>query len=94
LNNPFYHDVYRSNNFDPYELSNFENITNVPIVTKEMMQQYPLDLRNTNYVPELQSNTGGTSGQQLEFFVDNNAYARERAHMQHAWKTLGYQKTS
>src|SRR5690606_25906035 len=35
-------------------------------------------------------NTGGTSGQPLEFLLDNRAFAREWAHMHYIWKARGY----
>ena len=35
-------------------------------------------------------NTGGTSGQPLEFYLDHQAFAREWAHMHHLWQAHGY----
>jgi phenylacetate-CoA ligase len=39
-------------------------------------------------------NTGGTSGQPLEFYIDSKAFAREWAHMHHIWASLGYRQTN
>jgi len=62
----------------------------LPIVTKEDMQGVPLDARCARNAKGLKINTGGTSGQPLEFYLDDQAFAREWAHMHHVWKAHGY----
>jgi phenylacetate-CoA ligase len=54
------------------------------------MQSAPLGARIARGAKGQKINTGGTSGEPLEFLVGNDAFAREWAHMHHVWKARGY----
>lgn len=89
-NNNFYHDYYQNNGFYPDQLKAFDDIERIPIVTKADLRQYDIERRSTPQRGRLRINTGGTSGEPLEFYVDAQAFAREWAYMHHIWSQVGY----
>ena len=86
----FYRKFYRSKSFSPLDLNSMGDWNAVPIVTKNDLQRFPLDNRCLPKAKGIKTNTGGTSGQVLEFYLDSNTFAREWAHMHHIWKRQGY----
>lgn len=90
---PFYRELYAKNGFHPSSLQTIEDWHRVPIVTKADLQKIPLSQRSTPARGSMLVNTGGTSGQPLEFCLDSNAFAREWAHMHFIWKARGYRQT-
>jgi phenylacetate-CoA ligase len=92
-NVPCYEQIYRERGFDAGSLRSWDDWQRVPIVTKADFQRFPLSDRCARGVPGTKINTGGTSGQPLEFLVDNGALGREWAHMHHMWVSRGYKTT-
>lgn len=86
----FYQQFYESKNFSPKDMSSIEDWASVPIVTKTDLQCFPLRSRCASATKGMNINTGGTSGQPLEFRIDSRAFAREWAHMHYIWKAHGY----
>lgn len=86
---PFYATLYR----DITLQKSFENFSILPIVTKNDLQQVPLEDRSIQQKERYLTNTGGTSGNPLVFFLDRQAFAREWAHMHFIWQHLGYRTT-
>ena len=85
----FYREFYQRHGFTPGDIRVYEDISRIPIVTKADLQSFPLELRCAN-TRGMKVNTGGTSGQPLEFLLDRQAFAREWAHMHHVWTAHGY----
>lgn len=84
-NVPFYSNIKLTG--DP-----LKDIKRFPIVTKDIIQENLSSLiskdmarYNTHLVT-----TGGTSGRQLRFYLDNSAYAREWAFIITLWERAGY----
>jgi len=86
----FYRQHYRSHGFNPSDLRDYDDICKIPVVTKANLQSCPLSARCAPGERGLVVNTGGTSGQPLEFMLDSRAFAREWAHMHHIWQGHGY----
>lgn len=86
----FYREHYRANGFSPGDLRTWTDWDNVPVVTKTDLQAFPLNRRVARGGRGMKINTGGTSGQPLEFFLDKQAFAREWAHMHRLWFSRGY----
>jgi phenylacetate-CoA ligase len=89
----FYKEFYEENNFKPESVSCFDELELIPVVTKVDLQTCPLEGRSSIGFSMKKSNTGGTSGQPLDFYLEKNAYAREWAHMHIIWGKLGYRYT-
>ncbi len=71
----------------------FADFAKLPISTKADLQRASLNERSVKRVALKKSNTGGTTGQPLDFYLEKSAYAREWAHMHAIWATLGYHYT-
>lgn len=91
-NIPFYKIFYDTCGFHPNMLHTFEDIKQIPIVTKEEFRKYHIEDRSTKTKGRMKINTGGTSGEPLEFYLDAHAFAREWAHMHTIWTSVGYRQ--
>jgi phenylacetate-CoA ligase len=89
----FYRRWYGDHGFDPASLRSWDDWQRVPIVTRNDMQKSPLSDRCVTGAPGMKINTGGTSGQPLEFLLDNEVLGREWAHMHFIWASRGYRTT-
>lgn len=87
---PFYRDFYREKGYVPQALQSLSDWAQVPTVTKQDLQKYPLAERCALGGKGLPSNTGGTSGAPLAFLVEPDSTPREWAHMHHIWSAHGY----
>lgn len=87
---PFFRDHYRGCGFDPASLQRFEDLPRIPLVSRADLKAVPLRNRSCPAPQSMLVNTGGTSGEPLDFYVDRSAYAREWAHMHFIWSHLGY----
>lgn len=92
-NTIFYEKFYSKHDFDLNKINSFDDISKIPIVQKIDFQEYPLEHRSIASLALKKSNTGGTTGQPLNFYLEKNAYAREWAHMHTIWAKLGYRHT-
>lgn len=88
----FYNQYYSKHKFNPERLKSFEDIERIPIVTKDDLKKYSIELRSSKQKGRILTNTGGTSGEPLDFYLDSSAFAREWAHMHYIWSKLGYDK--
>lgn len=86
----FYRVHYAKSGFSPSDIQKYEDIGDIPVVTKADLQAFELADRCSNMSAGIRANTGGTSGQPLEFMLDRRAFAREWAHMHHVWESHGY----
>jgi len=86
----FYRDLYRARGIVVEDVRTLADWKCLPVVTKADLQAIPLEDRCARGVGGLKVNTGGTSGQPLEFLLDRQAFAREWAHMHRIWKSRGY----
>lgn len=86
---PFYRAFYRRHGFSAADLRSPHDWHAVPIVTRADLQTVSLDQRITR-AGGIRLNTGGTSGDPLDFMVESRAFAREWAHMHAIWMARGY----
>lgn len=88
--NEFYRNFCIAKEFHPNQLRAFSDIQKIPIIRKADFRSSELRCRTVQQRGALLINTGGTSGEPLEFYIDRHAFAREWAHMHHIWRQLGY----
>ena len=84
-NIPFYQDLYGKR---VIEIKNIDDFEKLPIITKSQVREYQKISKGAFLL-----NTGGSSGEPLSFYVDQNAWAREWAHMHYIWNMAGYKPT-
>lgn len=84
---PAYSKYKRFLKFDP-----FDALTEIPLLSKqELLENLPEYLpRDFDNIPHYESSTGGTSGNQLQFYLDNNSSSIEMAFMHRLWSRVGY----
>ena len=82
---PFYQDLYSKANILNLKINSLSDIHQVPIVTKNMIRSQLNSFNGSKLL-----NTGGSSGEPFAFYVDENAFAREWAHMHNVWTSIGY----
>lgn len=91
---PFYHDYYNNNNFKPADLESFDDIQKIPVINKRLLTKYPIEHRSLPIYGAVVSNTGGSSGNSLAFYTDENARkVNEALHMTIVWEKLGYKSS-
>ncbi len=91
--NPFYQQLYRTQGIDLRDLRSFDDLASLPVVTKANLQEWSIRERSTLRRGAMRTNTGGTSGQTLDFYLPRSGFATEWAHMHHIWSHLGYRPT-
>lgn len=91
--NEFYREFYKEQRFNPKMIIDFEDLHRIPLVTRNRLQASPIHKRSTPAAGCLLTNTGGSSGTPLSFYLDRNAFAREWAHMHWIWAIIGYRQT-
>lgn len=92
-NTSFYRDFYDKHHFSAKELDSFEDLRKIPIVRKQDLKTCSLEERSVLSHASDKLNTGGTTGEPLEFYIEHGALAREWAHMIKIWERVGYQRT-
>jgi len=88
--NPLYNHFYQSRGYNPSRFTSLESFSDVPIVKKADLQSFELSSRISSRQPHHLLNTGGTSGQPLEFAVPFFSFSREWAFMHSIWTSRGY----
>lgn len=85
-NVPYYKDIKLSSD------NPFKNLERFPVIDKETLQEdinqfisTNISKKNAYYV-----STGGTSGNQLKFYLDNSTYGKEWAFVMAAWRRVGF----
>ena len=73
-------------------LSPFKALKEFPILDKETIQRdFDKFLPKTiNRIPHYEISTGGTSGNQLKFYVEDNSQAIDLAFVHRVWSRIGY----
>lgn len=90
---PFYRDLYAKKGFAVAELRSFDDIAKIPIVTKEMLQEYDLEKRSRKIAGRSATFTGGSSGEPFLFYSDKRQIGNEWAHMHWIWGRLGFKQS-
>ena len=91
--NEFYRSFSEVHGFKPEQLNGFEDIERAPVITKADLRAVALDDRSAYAPGRILTNTGGTSGEPLHFYLDRHAFAREWAHLHAIWDGVGYDST-
>ena len=70
----------------------FEALKAFPLLDKDTLQQNLQDYlpRNFDKIPHYEATTGGTSGNQLKFYLDDCSQAVELGFMHRQWQRVGY----
>lgn len=92
-NIPFYREHYDSHGFKVASLNSFDDISNIPIVTKADFKKYDIEQYSFKQPGRCLSNTGGSSGKPFYFYISPKALGHEWAHIHFVWKRLGFDQS-
>lgn len=90
---PFYRDLYRSHDVNPEKFKSFDDLKYLPVIKKSDLLSYGLELRSSCRDNRLLVNTGGSSGQPLDFHIEPSSIPHEWAHMHQIWKKLKFKQS-
>ncbi len=84
--------AYRSLRPVVERLTSFEALKAFPLLDKDTVQANQLDYLPYDFkkIPHYETTTGGTSGNQLKIFLDDNAQSVEMGFMHRQWLRVGY----
>jgi len=92
-NVPYYKDLFNAVEFNPFNLQDPRDIEKIPFLTKEIIRQNFGALKSTNFSDKdfISSNTGGSSGIPLSFYVQRGySDMRESAFFDELWSRVGF----
>lgn len=90
---PFYNHFLQQSGSDITEIRSLDDVARLPLITKAVLREMPVESRTILKYGLKQVNTGGTSGSPLSFFLEDNFYSREWSHMHYMWRKIGYDPT-
>ncbi len=93
---PYYKRVFNECGFNPYTFRSLDEMEALPLLDKDIIQENFSDLRAENFPAgkTVLSTTGGTSGNQLKFYAENNYNSVERPFVELIWERAGYTNNS
>jgi len=87
---PAYKDYYNKQSFHPDLLLSFDDIAKIPLTSKSILSQYPIEERSFPKKGRYIVNTGGSSGTPFGFYIEPSSMGHEWAHMHTIWNKLGF----
>lgn len=92
-NSDFYRKKFDRAGFNPSDLQSLEDLTKIPILTKEEIRANAASMIANGKSPEklLKAKTSGTTGHSLSVYIDEDVIAREWASITYQWSRIGYQ---
>ena len=85
-----YRTLYQRAGYNPAKFVSFEYFQDIPIVNKSVLREFSLNQRTCSGAGHILLNTGGSTGSPFSFYVDEDAFAREWAHMHWIWLRKGF----
>jgi phenylacetate-CoA ligase len=89
-NIPFYSSLYKSAGVNPERFTCFDDLTNLPIITKGDLQKVDILERSCPSAKSYIVNTGGSSGKPLNFYIEPSSIGHEWAHMHKVWEKVRF----
>lgn len=87
---PFYREFYAAEGFTLDMLNSFDDIKRIPIIDKSILSKYSIEERSNLSLHKFLVNTGGSTGNTLNLYVQPDAIGHEWAHIHNAWSHFGY----
>ena len=90
-NTKYYRRVFDENKID---INTIKSLEGIPLLTKDLIREYYDDLLSREYGKEVlcKRNTGGSTGEPLEFYSDRIAGYKDNAHHWYLYSLMGYKK--
>ncbi|MEQ8422597.1 MAG: hypothetical protein RIB64_21495 [Arenibacter algicola] len=90
-NTEYYKQIFKENNI---EATSIKDLKNIPFLTKEIIKKHTKELISKEYGIESlgKRNTGGSTGEPLEFYCDTRAGLLDYGHHTYLYSLMGYKK--
>ncbi len=91
-NIPYYHELFRSIGFHPEQVSDFDDISVIPYLTKDIIRNNFEKLQSVSKVRggSYSTTTSGSTGQPLKILLDYDSFFKENAFLYYYRRSLGY----
>jgi len=91
-NVPFYHDLFKDLNFNPVTVTSPEDISRLPILTKDIIKSHFKELCSTNISKNnlTLTSTSGSTGEPMKFYITSYWRACNMAAAYRSWGWAGY----
>lgn len=89
-NTRYYRECFDQIGFNPYEFSSLEEMKNIPILTKGIIRERPLDFITSIGEPYQEVKSGGSTGEPLKYRLSKNDAAWSRALLFNGFSLGGY----
>jgi phenylacetate-CoA ligase len=91
-NVPYYRDLFKKISFDPIQFPDFDQIKNIPFLTREIIRNNFDKLISTKKIKNgyYAATTGGSTGLPLKFLLDYDSVYKENAFIYYYRKKNGY----
>lgn len=89
----FYNEFYNEKGFNPSQLITFDDIPQIPIINKNILQSVNIEDRSFPTKGRYIVNTGGSSGTPFSFYIEPSSMGHEWAHMHTIWNKLKYKQS-
>lgn len=86
----YYKKLFDEIGFEPYKIQDVSELSTIPILTKEILQDSFDDLNADDIKNSYTVTTGGTSGKPTTVLMANKAFYKEWAFIYHYWEKYGY----
>jgi phenylacetate-CoA ligase len=90
-NIPFYQKFYSDKGFLPSKVQHFESLQEIPVMSKTDLNLIELEFRSAIQSDRYLTNTGGSSGAPLNFYIQSSFMGTEWAHIHRIWQHYGFQ---
>lgn len=78
-NTPYYHEMFRAQDFDPRAIDSLDALQRLPFLTKQLIRDNSEALKSRRAVGLSRFNTGGSSGEPLIFFIGKQRVSHDVA---------------
>lgn len=91
-NTKYYKELFDKNNIDYREIKTCYDLKGIPVLTKENIRDNFKDIipRNSDSIPHKKSSTGGSTGDPLIYYQDNNSWSFCNANNIFNWERTDY----
>jgi len=91
-NVPYYNRIFNERGLKPQDIKSAQDMEKLPLLDKQIIKKNFNDLiaRNIPKTGMFLDTTGGTTGEPLQFYINNSAYRIEWAFMMNQWGRVKY----
>lgn len=89
---PYYHELFDKLGLKPDDFNSMDDLRKIPVLTKEIIRENfeRLIPDDVDKYPYHVGQTGGSTGNPLNYYTDNNSWGFSSAYTTYCWRQTGY----